>query len=317
MTSILTNSGAISAVDKLRSIGSARLATQQQLNTGLRVDTAQDNTAYWSIATTMRSDNRALSAAEDSLGLGAAAVDVAYTGMTNAIYVVQQIKDKLISGREGGVNRVKINTEIKELREELYTIVDASSFNGENWLLRHSTADDADKELVGSFVRDGKGNVSIKTLNYSMANALGTNHLIDDDSQSGILTNVAYAQALGTTTDWVLLNGRNQTLHTEFTLSNNTAASDVDDMISVTERMLMAMTDAAAGLGSTMSRIKMQGAFVADLQDTQDRGVGRLVDANLESAASKMRAIDVQRSLANQALSVANATPLNLLPLLK
>jgi flagellin len=314
----MTNAGAISAVETLRSIGSTRLATQQQLATGLRVDTAQDNTAYWSIATTMRSDNKALSAAEDSLNLGAAAVGIAYTGMTNAIYITQQIKDKLINAREAGVDKNKINSELTELRTELYSIVDSSQFNGVNWLDRKSSDDDKDHQVVGSFTRDASGNVSVKLLTYSMTNALGTNHLIDEDSQGGILTNAAYAAAQGASTDWVIINGRNQpNAHTEFKLDNNTTASQVDEMIGVTERMLLAMTDAAAGLGSLGSRIKMQTDFVADLQDTQDRGVGRLVDANMNEAASKMKAVQVQQNLADTALSVANATPLTLLQLLQ
>jgi flagellin len=312
----MTNAGAISAVETLRSIGSTRLATQQQLATGLRVDTPQDNTAYWSIATTMRSDNKALSAAEDSLGLGSAAVGVAYNGMTNAIYVVQQIKDKLVDAREAGTDKNKLNGEITELRQELYSIVDASEFNGVNWLDRKTAADDQDHQVVGSFSRDADGNVSVKILTYSMTNALGTNHLIDEDSQGGILTNAAYAAAQGASTDWVIINGRNSAAHTEFKLDDNTTAGQVDEMIGVTEKMLMAMTDAAAGLGSLDSRIKMQTDFVTDLQDTQDRGIGRLVDANLDEAASKMKAVQVQQNLANTALSVANATPLTLLQLL-
>lgn len=317
MTSIMTNHGAIAAVEQLRSIGAARLATQQQLNTGLRVETARDNTAYWSIATTMRSDNKALAAAEDSLGFGAAAVGVAYNGMTNAVDIVQQIKDKLVNAREAGVNKNKINDEMTQLRQELYTIVDASEFNGVNWLDRQSSADDQDHEVVGSFSRDANGNVSVKLLTYSMVNAVGTNHLIDEDSQGGILTNAAYATAQGASTDWVMINGRNSAAHTEFKLDDNTTADQVDEMIGVTERMLMAMTDAAAGLGSLNARIGMQSAFVADLQDTQDRGIGRLVDANLDEAASKMKAVDVQQNLANSALSIANQSPLNLLPLLQ
>ncbi len=317
MTSIMTNGGAISAVETLRSIFSTRLTTQQQLATGLRVGTAEDNTAYWSIATTMKSDNKALSAAEDSLNLGAAAVGIAYTGMTNAIWVTQQIKDKLINAREAGVDKNKINSELTELRDELYSITDAAQFNGVNWLDRTSAADDQDHQVVGSFSRDEAGNVSVKLLTYSMTNAMGTNHLIDEDSQGGILTNAAYAAAEGASTDWVIINGRNQALHTEFKLDDNTTPGQVDEMIGVTEQMLMAMTDAAAGLGSLNARIKMQTDFVANLQDTQDRGVGRLVDADMNEAASKMKAVEVQQNLANTALSVANATPMNLLQLLQ
>ena len=44
--------------------------TQNRISTGLRVADASDNAAYWSIATTMRSDNAALSTVQDALGLG-------------------------------------------------------------------------------------------------------------------------------------------------------------------------------------------------------------------------------------------------------
>ena len=317
MTSIMTNGGAISAVETLRSIFSTRLTTQQQLATGLRVGTAEDNTAYWSIATTMKSDNKALSAAEDSLNLGAAAVGIAYTGMTNAIWVTQQIKDKLINAREAGVDKNKINSELTELRDELYSITDAAQFNGVNWLDRTSAADDQDHQVVGSFSRDEAGNVSVKLLTYSMTNAMGTNHLIDEDSQGGILTNAAYAAAEGASTDWVIINGRNQALHTEFKLDDNTPPGQVDEMIGVTEQMLMAMTDAAAGLGSLNARIKMQTDFVANLQDTQDRGVGRLVDADMNEESTKLKALQTQQQLGIQALSIANSNSENILQLFR
>jgi flagellin len=318
MTSILTNVGAISAVQQMRSLNAARDKSTDEAATGLRVKTAADNTAYWSIATTMRSDNKALAAAGDSLGMGAAAIGVAFSGMSSAIEVVDNIKSKLISAREAGADRNKVNSDITALRAELFSIVDSSSFNGENWLRRASTADDVNPEIVGSFTRDTRGNVSVKTLQYSMTNVIGTNHLVDDIADKGILTSAQYATQTGAATDWVLLNGRKSgTTHTEIALNNATTASDMDEMISVTDGMLMAMTQAAANLGSMISRIEMQSNFVTNLQDTQDRGVGRLVDADLGETSARLRAVQAQNMLATQALSIANATPLNLMPLLQ
>lgn len=317
MLSIVTNAGAISAVDSLRSIGSVRDAQHSQLVTGLRVASAQDNSAYWSISKTMGSDNKAFAAVADSLSFGAATVDVAYTGMTAVMDVVEEIKKKLISAQESGIHWNKINLELKELRQEIYTIIDGSSFNGVNWLTRRSAADDKDHELVGSFVRDRAGNVSVKTLVYQMDNAKGTNHIIDEDSQVGILTNAQYATDLGTSKDWVLINGRNQTAHTEFNLSATTTDQEVNEMIYVTDAMLLGMTDAATQLGAIHSRIGMQEEFVADLQDSQDRGIGKLIDADLESASARLRAIEAQAKLATTVISIANNSPLDLLELLR
>ena len=89
MTSINTNNSAMSALQTLRNINSSLETTQNSVSTGYRVDTASDNAAYWSIATTMRSDNKALSAVSDALGLGAAKVDTASNAISRRRRLIQ------------------------------------------------------------------------------------------------------------------------------------------------------------------------------------------------------------------------------------
>src|ERR1700710_36361 len=105
MTSIITNNAAMAALQTLRGINSNLSQTQNAVSSGLRISTASDNAAYWSIATTMRSDGGAMSAVSDALGLGAAKVDTASTAMDSAISIVQSIKDKLVSAEEGSVDK--------------------------------------------------------------------------------------------------------------------------------------------------------------------------------------------------------------------
>ncbi|MEB2848233.1 flagellin N-terminal helical domain-containing protein, partial [Endobacterium cereale] len=71
MTSIITNTAAMAALSTLRSVSADMETTQGRVSSGYKVETASDNAAYWSIATTMRSDNKSLGAVEDALGLGA------------------------------------------------------------------------------------------------------------------------------------------------------------------------------------------------------------------------------------------------------
>ncbi|MBW8322537.1 MAG: flagellin, partial [Rhizobium sp.] len=186
MTSIMTNSAAIAALDTLRSINSGLNETQNRVSSGYRVETAADNAAYWSIATTMRSDNKALSAVEDALGLGAAKTDTAYTGMEAAIDVVTEIKAKLVAAREPGVDKEKINKELTELKSQLSSISESASFSGENWLYNESATAIGTKEMVGSFVRASDGTVSVELLSFDAA----TSVLIDTvDATRGLLTN--------------------------------------------------------------------------------------------------------------------------------
>ncbi|MCC2608529.1 flagellin [Neorhizobium sp. Rsf11] len=180
MTSILTNIAAMAALQTLRQLGQDMETTQGRVSTGMRVGTASDNAAYWSIATTMRSDNGALSAVQDALGLGAAKVDTAYAAMESAIDVVQEIKNKLVAATEPGVDKAKVQEEITQLQDQLKSIASSASFSGENWLQTEiggaanattgviEAGSAITKQIVGSFIRDADGNVSVKTVNVEL-----------------------------------------------------------------------------------------------------------------------------------------------------
>jgi len=83
----------------------------------------------------MRSDNKALGAVSDALGLGAAKVDTAYTAMANAIDVVGEIKAKIVAATENGVDKKKVQEEIDQLQDQLVSIAQSASFSGETGLL--------------------------------------------------------------------------------------------------------------------------------------------------------------------------------------
>ncbi|KPF46774.1 flagellin [Rhizobium sp. AAP43] len=308
MTSILTNRSAFAALSNLRLVSTEILKSEAETSSGLRVRDASDNAAYWSISTTLRSDQQALGAVEDALGLGAAAVDTAYAGMSSVIDIVDQIKAKLVASRETSVDKLKVNTELDQLKEQIYAVVESSSFSGQNWLHRMDASDDADRLVVSSFNRVDSG-VSLKTISYGMTNQWGTNHLIDESFHNGILTNVEFARDLGTATEWVLLNGKNHAIHPEIALTDATTGEEIDEMVSVIDMMLGAMADAAASLGALSVRIDMQTEFVATMKSAVDDGVGRLVDADMEETAARLKALQTQQQLATQSLSIANSQP--------
>ncbi|MAY62226.1 MAG: flagellin, partial [Rhizobiales bacterium] len=238
MTSIMTNNSAMSALQTLRSINSDMESTQSRISSGYRVNSAADNSAYWSIATTMRSDNQALSTVKDALGLGAAKVDTAYTGMNSAIEVVSEIKNKLLAAKEPGVDKTKINKEITELKNQLTSIAESASFSGENWLQNETTAAAGTKSIVGGFNRDASGQVSITTLdvNVTSLTLIGA-----ADESLGILTKEIDANALdpdaATTTarnyylvDTGATTGTPST-GTAISLTANTTDQQVTDMV--------------------------------------------------------------------------------------
>ena len=174
MTSILTNSAAISALQTLRSISSGMENAQRAVSTGLRITSASDNAAYWSISTTMRSDHGALSAVSDALGLGAAKVDVAYAGMDSTIDVLSEFHAKLVAAKESGVDKGKIQTELDQLKEQLLSIAESASFNGVNWLKTNAPENlwelsSLPTSITSSFIRSADGSVRVGTTNIELA----------------------------------------------------------------------------------------------------------------------------------------------------
>ena len=168
MASINTNVAAMTALRSLTSTNSALTQTQERISTGLRVATAADNAAYWSIATTMKSDNSALSTVQDALGLGAAFVDVAYTALDEAKNIVTKIKDKLVAAAQPGLDRAKIQTEVTELQAQLSGMASAATLQGQNWLSVDSSAAgyNATKSIVSSISRAG-GSISVQTISIN------------------------------------------------------------------------------------------------------------------------------------------------------
>ncbi|WP_027486781.1 flagellin N-terminal helical domain-containing protein [Allorhizobium undicola] len=318
MTSINTNNSAIAALKTLRSISDQLDTTQSHISSGYKVGSASDNAAYWSIATTMRSDNKALGAVQDALGMGAAKVDTASTGMEAAIDVVSDIKAKLVAAREPGVDKDKINKELTELKNQLTSISKSASFNGENWLYSDSAAGST-QEMVGSFVRDSSGNVSVKTITFDSSDSMLIN---DNAAADGLLTaGTSATVATGTTTTtatyYLISSSAGTGSGTEVSLTTSTSDFEVDSMISSVDAMLTSMTDAAATIGATKSRINSQSDFAKDLSDTLTEGVGKLVDADMNEESTKLKALQTQQQLGIQALSIANSNSENVLSLFR
>lgn len=317
MTSIMTNAAAMAALQTLRSINRNLDETQSRVSSGYRVETAADNAAYWSIATTMRSDNAALSTVQDALGLGAAKVDTAYAALDTVIDLMSEVKAKLVAAREPGVDKTKIDKELSQLKEQLVSAAQSASFSGENWLYNDVATAVGTKSIVASFNRSADGSVSVTTLDYDTSGSI----LVDvQDASRGLLTMAVDADALvsaptGTPREYYLIDASSPPAGTEIALSGSTTDEELDDMISVVDDLISQLTNSAATLGAITSRIEMQENFVANLMDVIDKGVGRLVDADMNEESTRLKALQTQQQLGIQSLSIANTNSENILRL--
>ncbi|WHQ72628.1 flagellin [Methylorubrum extorquens] len=187
----------MTALTTLKGINSQLDATSNRVSTGQRVSTASDNAAYWSIATTVRTDNASLSAVKDSLGLGSSAVDTAYNGLNSILSDMQNLRAKLQTALQPGVDRAKVQTEIKAIQDKMQATADSSTSSGQNWLSVNSapanTSYQATQNVVAGFSRDTSGTVTFSMIGVDV-NAIK----LYDDNAASITTPATAAQVFGT-----------------------------------------------------------------------------------------------------------------------
>jgi flagellin len=305
MTSLLTNASAITALQNLNATNRSMQTTQDRISTGMRVANASDNAAYWAIATTMRSDNSALSTVKDALGMGTATVDVTSSAMTSTSDLVSQIKAKLVAAREPGLDRTKVQAEITQLQKQLKSVADSSVFSGENWLSVDSSAAGFNtvKSIVSSFTRSA-GSITVGTIDVD----INATKLYDANGQAGIIDK---SRTLNTTTgsvDALDISGLTDSAADQATLN---------DYIGIVDSALTDVTSAASDLGAVKNRIMMQTTFVSNLMDSVTKGVGQLVDADMSQESTRLQALQVQQQLGVQSLSIANQNSQQILSLFK
>lgn len=365
MSSLLTNTAAMVALSNLRSINDDMAMTQNRISTGMRVNDASDNAAYWSIATTMRSDNAALGAVKDAIGLGKATVDIAFTAADSSQKIMKEIVAKLTSATSQNKDgRAKIQQDISALQDQLRTNASSAVFNGDNWLQKDKQNDNLNPEITGSFTRDAAGNATLEKIEVDLSgvvlvdtdtdtsrnsgiltsNGLGTAATPGSDGPDGIagtaddvaatpsngLTAAAEAKFLAnggtgaiSTTNLLTSGGETRTTVTILNFDISALENNANDnallegLISFVDGKSKAMTDAATTLGSAKARVDMQLEFVNTLTDAVDRGIGQLVDADMNAESTRLKALQTQQQLGIQALSIANSGSQNILSLFR
>ncbi|MCP3385458.1 MULTISPECIES: flagellin [unclassified Bradyrhizobium] len=301
MSSLLTNSTAMTALQTLRSVSSQLATTQTRISTGQRVSTASDNAAYWSIATSMRADNAALSAVSDSLGLSAATVDTEYTALTSVVGDstggLTKLQSLLVEAKTAGIDRTKIQADVTQIQQQMKGTADAATFNGVNWLSATSSTP-ATVDLVSSYSRVGgtptTGSIALTTATYALYST----------STTGILDTVSGGASVNTIDISTLTDAA-------------TDQATLDTYIAKVTAAINSVASAAANLGAVKNRISTNTDFVKSLMDSVDRGIGQLVDADMNQESTRLSALQVQQQLGVQALSIANGSSQSILSLFR
>ncbi|MHC0051957.1 flagellin N-terminal helical domain-containing protein [Actibacterium sp. D379-3] len=175
MSSILTNSSAMVALQTLKGINASLTKTQDEIATGKSVASAKDNSAVWAISKVMEADVNGFKAISESLSLGESTVAVARQASETVADLLTEIKGKVVSAQESNVDRDKIQTDISALRDQITSVVGAAQFNGLNLVQGTESVD-----VLSSLDRSNDGTVTASSITVerqdlsSAAGSLGT-----------------------------------------------------------------------------------------------------------------------------------------------
>ena len=372
-TSLLTNQSAMNALQTLRSIGDSMDTTQRRVSTGLRINEASDNTAYWSISSMMKSDRNALSSVSDAMALGKSQIDVANATIDKSKEYLDNIQKSLTTAYEKGSGDVaKIQADIKANMNDIQSAVYSASLAEKNILGNNGES----VRIAGSYRREGSAvyvdmiDVGGKELNFATKGANGTfdlskgvlsdvfgsydtttpppeanktlSKLLDaiksakealdnptagaQEAEGGAEGGAATTNPLQTAYDTAvkaLTDVADKLTVKDFANADfsNVSASGMEKIIKAIQGKVTTatsnVTTAGATLGAAKAQVTGQIDYVSKLMDAVDKGVGSLVDADMNAESARLASLQVQQQLGIQALSIANQNSQNILSLFR
>ncbi|WP_299728721.1 flagellin [uncultured Tateyamaria sp.] len=185
MSSILTNNGAMVALQTLKSINKNLAMTQSEISTGKSVASAKDNSAVWAISKVMESDVKGFKAVSESLALGNSTVAVAANASETITDLLNDVKGRIVAAQEENVDRDSIQQDITALTEQIGSVVAAAQFNGLN-LIDGTSTDNV--QILSSLNRDSSGGVTAGQIDVVRQNLSTTTPVTAQAFGAGVST---------------------------------------------------------------------------------------------------------------------------------
>ena len=276
ITSVITNVGAMTALQSLNRTNDALSEVQKRISTGYRVADAKDDGGAFAVAQTVRSDTASLGAVNEQLGGLRGLVDISLTALeqvSKTMIDVRSVLTRLSDGTITGEARDQYNQQYAQLRDQVANFLEDADYFGRNLLTGTSPTDD----------------------------------VITLRSESADTANLYTLPALGPNTNFLVMAGPFAT-DADARVALDSATGDFTAINGV-------INDAMNRLGSDARYIDAQINYNSDKLDAMEAGLGNLIDANLAKESARLQALQIRQQLGSQTLSIANQAPQFLLSL--
>jgi flagellin len=281
LNSVVTNTGAMIALESLDKTNAALDGVQKQVSTGYRVADATDDGAAYAVAQSVRSTVGALTTANQQLGSVQGLLSTTQSGLNDISNTMASMRDVLInlsSGSVQGNERTQYESQYSSLLGSIQNFIQDANYNGST--------------LIGNIT--------------GSAGLFGTVSVVTNENAStyGIAT----------------FGGSELFASIAFTTTQLGGASTVAALISATGTFINQMNAVGGALnaiGSSTNYVSNQISYNNDKIDSLQSGLGSLVDADLAQESALLQSLQIQQQLGTQALSLADQMPQTLLSLFK
>jgi flagellin len=295
LNSVITNAGAMVALQSLNKTNDMMDVTQKRISTGYRVADSKDDGAAFAVAQKVRGDVAGLTSANEQLGGATGLLDTTLEGLksiSTTLANVKSVMTKLADDKVVGDDRTNYENQYNKLRQQVGSFVNDSSYNGSSLLGTSGATDDVDGAGAAVVAADGA------SFNVVRSEKLATFALTGQTSGSFDLAE----KATGTTAaEWK-------------TALNGTDGGSVDGEFAFVEKKV---NDALNQYGNDSKAITNQVSFNKSKMEALETGLGALIDADLAKESARMQSLTIRQQLGTTSLSTANQAPSSLLSLFR
>jgi flagellin len=281
LNSVVTNTGAMIALQSLDKTNSSLNSVQKQVSTGYRVADATDDGAAYAVAQSVRSTIGALTTANQQLGSVQGLLSTTESGLNDISNTMASMRDVLVnlsSSSVQGNERTQYETQYAKLLTTVQNDIQGANYNGST--------------LIGNIT-----------------------------GSSGVFGEVSVVRNENAATYGIATFGGSELFASiAFTTTQMNGATTVAALISATGTFLNQMNAVGGALndiGSSVHYVNNQISYNNDKVDALNSGLGSMVDADLAHESALLQSLQIQQQLGTQALTLANQAPQTLLSLFK
>ena len=277
--SVRTNVAALGATSQLNKTQNSLTKSLERISSGLRINSAADDAAGLSVATSMESDNTSIKQAMRNTNDGISMIQTAEGGANEVYNILTRMRELAVQASNqtySGTDRNQMSIEFNALRKEIKRITTTANFNSISVLN------------------------STKTLSFQIGL-----HDNADNRFSMVLASVNLSiGALAISSGSVSLGGA------------TTGVGAANSAITAIDTALVSVNNARAHLGAFQNRLESTLNEASNYSENLAASSSRIIDVDYAQESSNMTRFQIQQQAGVAALGQAKAIPQSVVSLL-